>query len=134
MTGGLLGGVRQTTLGADEVAKAVTTACCANLGSLCENGFPVAVKEGPANIELSVRRGTEFCEFCRRPSKEANRKVLSFLMGRPMAPPYCWRLSEFLIGRPVEVVLKLEKVGSVARAELKANGSRASMASLRKKP
>ena len=48
-----------------DVAKAVRTACCANLGSLCENGFPGAVKEGPANIELSVRRGTEFCEFCR---------------------------------------------------------------------
>src|ERR1700726_2380118 len=125
MTGGLLGGVRQTTLGADEVAKAVTTACCANLGSLCENGFPVAVKEGPAKIELSVSRGTEFCESCRRPSKDANRKVLSFLMGKPMEPPYCWRLSEFLIGAPVEVVLKFEKVGSGARAELKANGSRA---------
>src|SRR5260370_558168 len=99
-----------------------------------EKGWRVAVKEGPANIELSVRRGTEFCEFCRRPSKDANRKVLSFLMGKPMAPPYCWRLSEFLIGLPVEVVLKLAKVGSVAKAELNAKGSRASMASLRKKP
>src|ERR1700692_1023179 len=134
MTGGLLGGVRQTTIGAGGGAKAVTTACCANLGSLCENGFPVAVKEGAANIELSVSRGTEFWEFCRRPSKDANRKVLSFLMGKPMAPPYCWRLSEFLIGLPLEVVLKLAKVGSVAKAELYAKGSRASMASLRKKP
>ena len=60
-------------------------------------GFVVAAAEGPRRSNCS-KRGTEFCEFCRRPSKEANRKVLSFWMGKPMAPPYCWRLSEFLIG------------------------------------
>src|ERR1035438_4238545 len=110
--------------------------CCAGLGSLAGRvaGSGFSAMEGPAKIELSVSRGTEFCEFCRRPSKEVNRKVLFFVIGKPRAPPYCWRLSEFLIGLPAESVLKLEKVGSGARAGLKANGSRASMALLRKNP
>src|SRR5271166_1956287 len=103
--------------------------CCAGLGSLAGSwlGSVFPAMEGEAKIELLVSRGTEFSEFCRRPSKEANRKVLFFVMGKPSAPPYCWRLSEFLIGSPTESVLKLEEVGSGARAELKANGSRASM-------
>src|SRR5271165_7041307 len=126
--------LKQGTLGLADVASAETMSCCSNLGSLCANGFEVAAAEGPAKIELSVSSGTEFCEFCRRPSNEAKRKVLSFWIGKPMEPPYCWRVSEFLIGCPVEVVSKLAKVGSTARAELKANGSRASMASSRKKP
>ena len=50
-------------------------------------------------MEVVVNRGTAFCESCRRPSKEPKKKVLSFLMGKPIALPNCWRLSEFLIGR-----------------------------------
>src|ERR1019366_6955145 len=87
-----------------------------------------------AKILLLVSNGTESCASERRPSKARKRKVLSFLIGNPSVPPNCWRLSEFLIGAPVFVRLKLLNVLSTDSAGLKANGSRASIASLRKKP
>jgi len=32
-----------------------------------------------------------------------NMKVLSFFKGKPIAPPNCWRLSEFFTGWPLAV-------------------------------
>src|SRR5215471_7827254 len=85
-------------------------------------------------IEVGVRRGTAFCESCRRPSKEPNRKVLSFFMGKPTVPPNCSRLSEFLTAGTTESGNAGSKACPFASAELNANGSRASIASLRKNP
>src|ERR1051326_2242825 len=36
-----------------------------------------------------VSRGTAFCASCLSPSNAANRKVLSFRMGKPTLPPNC---------------------------------------------
>src|SRR5579863_9294092 len=81
-----------------------------------------------------VNRGTAFCASCRKPSKATNRNVLSFLIGRPMAPPNCWRLKVSLMGEPSESALAGLKVWPGCNAWLNENGFWASIASLRKKP
>src|SRR5580700_3270675 len=115
----------------DCVASPLTTVCCADLGSKVGNGLVVAVGEGPAKIELLVNNGTESCASERRPSKEMNRNVLSFLIGKPTLPPNCWRFKEFLIGSPTA---SRANGSPGCNAGLKAKGSRASIASFRKKP
>src|ERR1700675_2356828 len=109
---------------------AVTIVCCANLGSEEEKGLPAGTGAGPAKIEELVSRGTAFCEFCSNPSKAMNRKVLSLWLGKPTSPPYWYRLSEFFTGWPCAFN---ENGPPGWSAWVKANGSCASIASLRKK-
>ena len=88
----------------------------------------VAAAEGPAKIELSVSKGTEFCESCRRPSKEANRKVLSFCDGEADVAAVLLAAERILDGSADGSGVEIgEGRDHCARAELKANGSRASM-------
>src|SRR5580704_1607975 len=120
-----------TIVPGDWVANPLTTVCCADLGSKVGNGLALAVGEGPAKIELVVNKGTESWASECRPSKEMKRNVLSFLIGKPTLPPNCWRFKEFLIGSPTA---SSEKGSPGCNAGLKAKGSRASIASFRKKP
>src|SRR5207249_2944020 len=83
-----------------------------------------------AKILLLVSSGTECSASDRRPSWPINRNVLSFFIGKPIVPPNCCRFSPFLIGKPLAV----SENWPGFRAGLNANGSRASIASLRKKP
>src|SRR5262249_42970513 len=85
-------------------------------------------------IEVEVRRGTAFCESLRRLSKEPNKEGLIFPYGKPTVPPNCLRLSEFLTAEATESGNAGSKACPLASAELNANGSRASIASLRKNP
>jgi len=83
---------------------------------------------------VSVNRGTAFCAFCRKPRMRQNRNVLSFLIGKPTVPPYCWRLKLSFIGEPKVSGLAGLKVCPGCNAWLKENGFAASNASLRKNP
>src|SRR5205823_3935894 len=87
-----------------------------------------------AKMLLFVSSGTESCASDRSPSYPTKRNVLSLIMGKLRVPPNCWRLKEFFTGSPAAARPKLAKVGSGDRAGLKANGSRASIALLRKNP
>src|SRR5437762_1172649 len=87
-----------------------------------------------AKILLFVSSGTESCASDRRPSYPTKKNVASLIMGKLRVPPNCWRLKEFFTGSPAAARLKLAKVESSDRAGLKANGSRASIALLRKNP
>src|SRR5579864_2303448 len=81
--------LKQGTVGfPGSVASAVTIVCCSDLRSFGEKGFDVASGFGPAKIELFVNKGTAFCEFCNKPSKDPNKKVLSLRTGNPSVPPY----------------------------------------------
>ena len=61
------------------------------------------------------------------------RKVLSLVMGKPTLPPNCCRLSESLMGAPVESGASGLKACPGSSAGPMEKGLRASMASSRKK-
>src|SRR5215472_11328557 len=78
---------KQGTVGfPGSLTKAVTTLCCAALGSPVGKAVGDAAV-GPAKIELSVKRETAFWASWRSPSKARNKWVLPFLIGAPKEPP-----------------------------------------------
>ena len=84
-----------------------------------------------AKILEFVSSGTESCASDRKPSKPMNMNVLSFLSANPSVPPNCWRFSESLMGAPCA---SSENGSPGVSAGANENGSRASIASFRKKP
>src|SRR4029077_9919133 len=127
--GGLEGLPKHGTIGLPgRFTKAVTTDCCANLGSVLRK-LTGALADGPWKVELCVSKGTAFSVSCRRPSKAPYKNVLSFLMGPPNEPPNCCRDNAFLIGTPCPAN---ENGPPGCSAWLNAKGSRASILSFRK--